>query len=59
MKLSAPTVLLFLISLVLAIVAVVAQLSPGLLPPQIEVNRFWIMLGAYGVLTLGVLFKGL
>jgi hypothetical protein len=59
MKLSAPTVLLFLVSLALVIVSLIAELSSGVLPVPIEANRYWFAIGGYAVLTLGVLFRGL
>ena len=62
MKLNAPTVLFFLLSLVLVVVGVIAHLQPSLLaalPPQVVANKFWFVVGGYGVLTAGVLFKGI
>lgn len=55
MKLGAPTLLLFMLSLVLAILALLGQLRPDLVSAEIVANRFWLLLGAYGVLTLGVI----
>ncbi|MBS0297713.1 MAG: hypothetical protein JSR45_15495 [Proteobacteria bacterium] len=55
MKLGAPTLLLFMLSLVLAILALLGQLRPDLVSAEIVANRFWLMVGAYGVLTLGVM----
>ncbi|MCO6177496.1 hypothetical protein [Ciceribacter sp. RN22] len=57
MKLSAPTVLAFLVSLVLAAVGV---LSPfGMLPAVITAYGFWSLAAGYGLLALAVLFRGL
>jgi hypothetical protein len=57
MKLGAPTLLLFMLSLVLAILALLGQFRPDLVSAEIVANRFWLMLGAYGVLTLGVMVR--
>jgi hypothetical protein len=58
MKLSAPTVLLFLISLALTATGVIGQFQPSLLPTEVVANKFWFVLGGWGVLTVGVLFRG-
>jgi hypothetical protein len=55
MKIGAPTILLFLISLGLAGVGLMGQLRPDLLPADLAAGRFWFMVAAYGVLTLGAL----
>ncbi len=62
MKLSAPTAILFLLSLILVVIGVISHLQPSLLaalPPMVVENKFWFVVGGYGVLTAGVLFKGL
>jgi len=62
MKLSAPTVLFFLLSLVLVVIGLIGHLQPSLLaalPPLVVDNKFWFVVGGYGVLTAGVLIKGL
>ena len=62
MKLNAPTVLLFLLSLALVIVGLISHLQPSLfaaLPPMVVANKFWFVVGGYGVLTAGVLFRGI
>jgi hypothetical protein len=62
MKLSAPTALVFLLSLILLVVGLIGHLQPSLLaalPPLVVANSFWFVVGGYGVLTAGVLFKGL
>ncbi len=62
MKLSAPTALVFVLSLILLAVGVVGRLQPGLLaslPPEVVANSFWFVVGGFGVLTAGVVFKGL
>jgi len=62
MKLSAPTALVFVLSLILLGIGVVGRLQPGLLaslPPEVVANSFWFVVGAFGVLTAGVMFRGL
>jgi hypothetical protein len=62
MKLSAPTGLVFILSLILLAIGVIGHMQPSLLaalPPQVVANSFWFVVGGYGVLTVGVLFKGL
>lgn len=62
MKLSAPNALIFILSLVLVVVGLIGKLQPDLLaalPPQVVANYFWFVVGGFGVLTVGVLFKGL
>lgn len=55
MKLSAPTQIFFIISLVLVILALIGhfQLIPNITPYQ-----FWLAVSGYAVLALGCLFKG-
>jgi hypothetical protein len=60
MRLSAPTVVVFLISLVLAVIALLAYLT-GVFNSVafIKTNMFWIMTAAYIVLAVGALLPGL
>jgi hypothetical protein len=54
-RLSAPTMPVFLVSIVLAILALVGHITPaGILTTQ----KFWIAIAAYVVLLIGNLFKG-
>jgi len=55
MNLSAPTVVVFLISLIIAIVGIAAKYGGVSLP----IDSFVIMLVAYIVLAAGSLLKGL
>ncbi len=55
MKLSAPTTVVFVISLVIAVVAVLAALGNIIAIPLASV---WIMAIAYAVLAVGCLVKG-
>ena len=57
MKLSAPTKLVFLISLVLAIIGILPLL--GVAIPSVGISIAWALALAYIVLAVGVLFKGL
>jgi len=60
MKLTAPTNLFFIISGILAILAISSFLGilSALLPPIVKANTFWIMVGAWGTLAFACLFKG-
>jgi hypothetical protein len=55
MKFSAPSVLVFLISLVIAVIAALTALGTVAFIPLASV---WIMAIAYAVLAAGCLFKG-
>ncbi|MEM9282605.1 MAG: hypothetical protein AAGA96_12325 [Verrucomicrobiota bacterium] len=55
MKLSAPTQLFFLISLVIAIVALLGGLG---VVGAVAGYSFWLAIAAYVVLALGCLLKG-
>lgn len=54
MRYNAPTQITFVISLVLAVLAV---LSRFVVIPSITVNAFWILLIAYAVLAIGVVYR--
>ena len=56
MNLSAPTMPVFLISLILAILAVLGAYMPI---PFISGNAFWVAVIAYVVLLVGNVAKGL
>lgn len=56
MTLNAPTKLIFLLSLILAIIAVVAALQ---LVSFLPIAGVWIMLAAYGLLAIGCMFTGI
>lgn len=59
MRLSPPTLLLFLISLVFALVAMVTKLGYIPVPRYIPHQEYWLAITAYMVLTVGVIFRGL
>lgn len=54
MKLSAPTQIVFLISLVIAVVGILAALA---IIPSLPISAFWIVTTGYVVLALGCLLK--
>ncbi|MNT70004.1 hypothetical protein D3C72_2083580 [compost metagenome] len=56
MNLSAPTQLMFIISVVLAVIALIGYFVPTV--AIIGVYAFWIMTAAFVVLAAGVLFRG-
>lgn len=55
MKLSAPTFPIFVVSLVLAGLAIAAEFTAI---PVVSANQFWVAIGAYAVLFLGNVLKG-
>ncbi len=57
-RLTPPSGPVFLISLVLAVLAVVSMFYriPSI-GHQVEAHRFWILAGAYALLTAGVLLR--
>lgn len=57
MNLSAPTTPVFLISLILAVLALVGNFVPNI--PFVSQYEFWIAIIAYVVLMVGNLAKGL
>lgn len=56
MNLSAPKVVVFLLSLIIVALAIVSRFTPI---PQITPNAFWVAIIGYALLTLGVTMKGL
>jgi hypothetical protein len=56
MNLSAPKVVVFLISLVLVALAVVSLYTRI---PFVSLNAFWVAIAGYVLLALGVTMKGL
>ncbi len=57
MRLTPPTNLTFLISILLAILAIVGQFVQGV-SIYIPVSTFWVAIAAYVVLMLGNLVRG-
>jgi hypothetical protein len=56
MRLTAPTQLIFLISLILAALAVVAHFTPI---PYATQYQFWLAIAGYVVLAAGCVLKGI
>jgi threonine/homoserine/homoserine lactone efflux protein len=56
MNLSAPKVVVFLISLIIVLLAIVSRYTAI---PQITPNAFWVAIVGYVLLALGVTMKGL
>ena len=56
MSLSAPTQIVFIISLIIAILGLLAGLGVFAIIP---IPAFWLMAIAYGLLALGCLLKGM
>ena len=59
MRLSPPTLLLFLISLVLAVLAMVTKLGYVPVPRYVPHQEYWLAITAYMVLAVGVIFRGI
>ena len=57
MRLSAPTFIVFLIATILAVIALLPVLGVGL-PISLPISNFWLMTIAWGLLTAGVVLKG-
>ena len=55
MSLSAPTTLVFVVSVILAILAIIGQFTPL---PFITDNAFWVAIAGYVVLALGNVLRG-
>lgn len=55
MNLSPPTTAVFVISLILAVLAVISQFAPIAF---ITDNRFWVAIIAYVILAVGNVFRG-
>lgn len=54
MKFNAPTQMFFVISLLLAALAVLSKLTPM---RDLTTNSFWVLLTGYVVLAIGCIFK--
>ena len=59
MRLNPPTLFVFLLSLLFAIFALVAQLHLLPIPQMVPHQQFWLVLVAYIMLMLGNLVRGL
>jgi len=54
-KLSALTLLLFFVSVVLIVGSLIGYFRPM---PYLTEYRYWLALGGYAVLAFGIIFKG-
>lgn len=60
MQLSRPKWIVWLLALIAAALAIVSMyVKIPVIGGFVEANKFWFMTGAYGLLFLGTLFKGL
>lgn len=60
MQLSKPRWIIWLLALIAAALAIVSMfVKIPYIGTFVESNKFWFMTGAYGLLFLGTLFKGL
>ena len=59
MRLNPPTVFIFLISLLLATLAIIAQQGLLTIPSFIPTQNFWLAISAYVILAIGNLVRGL
>jgi len=57
MKLSAPRVLFFVISLIIALIGIASVFVRGM--PQLPISDFWLMTIAYVILALACLIRGM
>jgi energy-converting hydrogenase Eha subunit F len=56
MRLNAPTKMVFVISLILAVLALIGYFVPAV--PYLHAYEFWIAIAAYVVLAAACLLKG-
>ncbi len=59
MRLNPPTVVIFLISLVLAVLALVTKLGFVPIPRYLPHQEYWLAITAYLVLMMGNLVRGI
>lgn len=59
MRLNPPPLLVFMISLVLAVLAVVTKVGFGFMPRFIPNQEFWLAISAFLVLMTGNLLRGI
>lgn len=59
MRLSPPTLLLFLITVILAALAIVTKMSVLPVPRYLPHQEYWLAITAYVMLAIGVIFRGL
>ncbi|MDX2257635.1 MAG: hypothetical protein NW205_01845 [Hyphomicrobiaceae bacterium] len=59
MRLNPPTLVIFLISLVIAVTALIAKIGVVAVPKYIPHQEYWLAITAYLVLMVGNLVRGL
>ena len=59
MRLTRPTIIVFLISLICGVLALLAVESADQRSISLPISAFWLMTVAWGLLTAGVLLRGL
>jgi hypothetical protein len=59
MRLNPPTLLMFLIALVFAVLAIITKVATGFMPRFIPHQEFWLAIIAYLTLMIGNLVRGL
>ncbi len=59
MRLNPPTVFIFLISLVLAVLSIASTQGFITLPSLVTAQNYWLAIAAYIVLAIGNLVRGL
>ena len=59
MRLNPPSIVIFLISLVLAVLALVTKLGFVPIPRYLPYQEFWLAITAYLTLMIGNLLRGL
>ena len=57
MRLSAPKFYVFVISVVLAALSILPQF--GIIAVSLPISGYWLLAIAWGLLTAGVMFKGM
>lgn len=59
MRLNPPTIVIFLLSLVIAVVALVTKLGFVQMPRYLPHQEYWLAITAYLILMTGVIVRGL
>lgn len=57
MRLSAPTFIVFLVSIICALLALLPVFGMAVI--ALPISGFWLMTAAWALLTVGVLFRGI
>lgn len=59
MRLNPPTIIIFLLSLVLAALAIITKIGIVPVPRYLPHQEYWLAIVAYFVLMAGTVFRGL